>query len=48
MTHPGKISHEIAVVKSEKEFKQFKGEQIKLEREESIKELEADIKSLKR
>lgn len=48
MTNAGKISHELAVVKSEREYDKFKSEQKKLEREESIKELEADIKSLKK
>ncbi|OGC21400.1 cell filamentation protein Fic [candidate division WOR-1 bacterium RIFOXYC2_FULL_37_10] len=46
LTHSGKISHEIAIVKSEKEYDGFKEEQRKIEREDSIKELEADIKSL--
>lgn len=48
LTNAGKISHELAVVKSEREYDKFKSEQKKLEREESIKELEADIKSLKK
>ncbi len=47
LTHAGKISHKLAIEKSEKEYGKFKEEQKKLEREESIKELEADIKSLR-
>ena len=47
LTHSGKISHGIAIVKSEKEYEGFKEEQRKIEWKESIKELEADIKSLK-
>jgi len=47
LTHSGKISHELAVIKSEKEYEGFKESRVKREREESIKELEADIKSLK-
>jgi hypothetical protein len=44
LTHAGKISHELALSKSEMEYKEFKRKQMKLEREESLKELEADIK----
>ncbi len=47
LTHYGKISHELAVAKSEKEYGKFKEKQKKLERKISIKELEEDIKSLK-
>ena len=47
LTHSGKISHELAVVKSEKEYEEFKKKQVMIEREESIKELETDIKSLR-
>lgn len=48
LKHAGKISHELAIAKSEKEYEKFIHKQKKLEREESIKELEADIKSLRR
>ncbi|MBU0578815.1 virulence RhuM family protein [Patescibacteria group bacterium] len=48
LTHSGKISHKIAMIKSGKEYEGFKEEQQKIEREESMKELEADIKSLKK
>ncbi len=46
LVHAGKISHELAVAKSEEEYEKFKKKQKTLEREESIKELEKDIKAL--
>ena len=48
LTHAGKISHEMAVEKSEKEFEKFKQHQKTLEKEASLKELEEDIKALKK
>ena len=47
LTHAGKISHEMAISKSELEFKKFKDEQKKIEKIQSLKELEEDIKRLK-
>ena len=47
LTHAGKISHEMAIAKSELEYQKFKDEQKKIEKIESLKELEADIKRLK-
>ena len=47
LTHAGKISHEMAIAKSGLEYKKFKDEQKKIEKIESLKELEADIKRLK-
>jgi hypothetical protein len=48
LTHAGKISHEKAVQKSEAEFEKFKiGHRIS-EKEQSLKEIEEDIKKLKR
>ena len=47
LTHAGKISHEMAIAKSELEFKKFKDEQKKIEKIQSLKELEEDIKRLK-
>lgn len=47
LTHAGKISHALAVSKSEKEYEKFKAKQKKLEQEESLSELEADVKLLK-
>lgn len=47
LTHAGKISHELAKEKSELEYKKFKEEQKKIEKVQSLKELEEDIKGLK-
>ena len=47
LTHAGKISHEMAIVKSELEYQKFKDEQKKIEKIQSLKELEEDIKRLK-
>ena len=47
LTHAGKISHEMAIAKSELEYKKFKDEQKKIEKIQSLKELEEDIKRLK-
>lgn len=47
LTHAGKISHEMAISKSELEYQKFKDEQKKIEKIQSLKELEEDIKRLK-
>lgn len=47
LTHAGKISHDIAKAKSELEYQKFKDEQKKIEKIQSLKELEDDIKRLK-
>lgn len=48
LTHAGKISHQMAMDKSSDEFKKFK-EQLKTsEIEQSLKEIEADIKKIKK
>jgi hypothetical protein len=47
LTHAGKISHEKALEKSNGEFKKYKATQSDLEKEESLKEIEMDIKKLK-
>ena len=47
LTNAGKISHEMAIAKSELEYQKFKIEQKKIEKIQSLKELEDDIKSLK-
>lgn len=47
LTHAGKISQTNAKVKSELEYKKFKDEQKKIEKIQSLKELEEDIKRLK-
>lgn len=47
LTHAGKISHQAALEKSEKEYEKYKQKQKLIQREESLKEIEADIKRLK-
>jgi len=46
LTHAGKISHEIALKKSEAEFEKYKTGQRSIENEQSLKEIEEEIKSL--
>jgi len=46
LTHAGKISHEKALKKSGEEFKKFKIAQIQIEKEQSFKEIEDDIKEI--
>lgn len=46
LTHAGKISHQKALEKSEVEFEKYRITQKVLEKEESLKEIEADIKKL--
>ncbi len=46
LNHAGKISHEMALEKSVEEFEKFKAEQKKLEKFESLKELEDDLKNM--
>lgn len=46
LTHAGKISHEFALNKSGEEFDKYKINQIALEKEQSLKEIEEDIKRL--
>lgn len=46
LTHAGKISHEKAMQKSEAEFEKFKIGQRISEKEQSLKEIEEDIKKL--
>ncbi len=48
LTHAGKISHEMAVQKSANEFKKYKAIQKQIEKEESLNEIELDIKRLKK
>jgi hypothetical protein len=48
LTHAGIISHEMAVNKSEVEFKKFKTAQSEVQKELSLKEIEEDIKRLKK
>ena len=48
LTHVGKISHEMAVEKSSNEFEKYKAVQKQIEREQSLNEIEQDIKRLKK
>lgn len=47
LTHAGRISHQIAKEKSEIEYQKYKTLQQEREKEQSIKELEEDIKRIK-
>lgn len=47
LTHAGSISHEMAVLKSGQEFQKYQTAQASIEKEQSLKEIEADIKKLK-
>lgn len=46
LTHAGKISHDMALKKSTVEFEKYKIEQAQIEKEQSFKEIEEDIKKL--
>ena len=48
LTHAGKVSHEIALKKSVDEFEKYKIVQKSIEKEQSLKEIEEDIKKLKK
>jgi hypothetical protein len=48
LTHAGKISHKLALEKSGEEYEKFKQQQKAIENEASLKELEEDIKKLKK
>ncbi|WP_163397541.1 virulence RhuM family protein [Flavobacterium fluviatile] len=48
LTHAGKISHQMALDKSTQEFEKFKENRKATEIEQSLKEIEADIKKLKK
>jgi hypothetical protein len=48
LTHAGKISHDMALEKSNAEFVKYKLTQTELEKEQSLKEIEEDIKRLKK
>lgn len=48
LSHAGKISHQMALDKSKEEFKKFKHIRKNIEIEQSLKEIEADIKKLKK
>jgi hypothetical protein len=46
LNHAGKISHEKALKKSNEEYQKFKRAQQEIEKEESLQEIEADIKKM--
>ena len=48
LTHAGKISHDMALEKSNLEFEKYKTIQKEIQKEQSLKEIEEDIKRLKR
>ncbi|MBF0478000.1 MAG: virulence RhuM family protein [Candidatus Omnitrophica bacterium] len=48
LNHAGKINHELALKKSGEEYEKYLSAQKVLEKEQSLKELEADIKNLNR
>ena len=48
LTHAGKISHDSALKKSATEFEKYKLKQAAIEKEQSLKEIEEDIKRLKK
>lgn len=48
LTHAGKISHDRALKKSSAEFEKYKLTQAAIEKEQSLKEIEEDIKRLKK
>ena len=48
LTHAGKISHQMAMDKSSGEFEKYIENRKSIEKEQSLKEIEADIKKLKK
>jgi hypothetical protein len=48
LNHAGKISHEAAVEKSNEEFEKYRQAQKGTEMEQSLREIEEDIKRLKK
>jgi len=46
LTHAGTISHQMAIERAELEYNKFKEQQREIEKEQSLKELEEDIKRL--
>jgi len=46
LTHAGKISHEMALKKSGEEYEKYKNAQKAIEKEDSLKEIEEDIKKI--
>jgi len=48
LNHAGKISHQMAIDKSSMEYEKYKDVQKQLQKEQSLKEIEADIQKLKK
>jgi len=48
LSHAGKISHKLALEKSGEKYEKIKQQQKAIEKEASLKELEEDIKKLKK
>jgi len=48
LTHAGKISHQMALKKSEEEYEKYNEQQKVIDKEASLKELEEDIKKLRK
>jgi len=48
LTHAGKISHELALQKSNEEFEKFQSNQKQIEKEQNLKELEEDLERIKK
>ena len=46
LQHAGKISHQMAMEKSAQEYEKYQALQRQIERENSLKELEDDLKQL--
>ena len=46
LQHAGKISHQMAIEKSAQEYEKYQAKQRQIERENSLKELEDDLKQL--
>lgn len=48
LTSAGSISHDLALQKSEQEYEKYKEQQKQIQKEQSLKEIEKDIKQLKK
>jgi hypothetical protein len=48
LNHAGKISHEMALKRSGEEYEKYKSVQKAIEKEQSLKEIENDIKKLRK
>jgi hypothetical protein len=46
LNHAGKVSHQSALAKSGEEFEKYKSAQKEIEKEQSLHEIEEDIKKL--